>query len=291
MVILVTGSHGMLGSEVVEELKTRSIEVIATDISDNAEICLDITNRRQVFDVVKKYKPDAIMHLAAWTKVDNAEDEDNKKTVYEINVDGTRNIVDACREINTKILYTSTDYVFNGEGDKPWTTEDIPCNSVNYYGYTKLEGENIVKEYEKSFITRIQWTYGKNGKNFIKTMIDVGKAHKEVRVVNDQIGTPTYVVDLAKALVDLICSDKYGIYHIANEGGYVSWYEYCIEIYKQYGLNTKVIPVTTEEYGLSKAKRPLNSRLDKTKLTKEGFISLPNWRDAIKRYLKEEFQK
>ena len=200
---------------------------------------------------------------------------------------GTSNLVDAAVELNCKFLYLSTDYVFDGQGETPWKPDDKNYKPLCYYGQTKLEGEFEVNRLDKFFIVRIAWVFGKNGKNFIKTMINVGKTHDEVRVVNDQIGTPTYTYDLARLLVDMIETDKYGYYHATNEGGYISWYDFCLEIYKQAGLNTKVIPVTTKEYGLSKATRPFNSRLDKSKLSDNGFVRLPEWKDALSRYLKE----
>ena len=217
-----------------------------------------------------------------------AEDEDNIEKVRAVNVDGTRNIADACKTSNSKMLYLSTDYVFDGQGERPWQPDDRNYRPLNVYGQTKLEGELAVSDtLEKFFIVRIAWVFGLNGKNFIKTMISVGKNSDAVRVVNDQIGTPTYTFDLARLLIDMVESEKYGYYHATNEGGYISWYDFCVEIYRQYGLKTKVIPVTTEEYGLSKAVRPFNSRLDKAKLVETGFAPLPSWKDAVRRYLKE----
>lgn len=286
MKILVTGANGQLGHDVVNELKKRNHTVITTDIAGDMDFLLDIT-KEDVIQSVIKIKPDAIIHCAAWTAVDAAEDEENKEKVYAINVNGTKNLVDAAKEINCKFLYLSTDYVFNGQGTEPWQPDDKSYSPLCYYGETKLKGEHEVSRLEKYFIIRIAWVFGLNGKNFIQTMINVGKTHDEVRVVNDQIGTPTYTYDLSRLLVDMIETDKYGYYHATNEGGYISWYDFCVEIYKQANMSTKVIPVTTAEYGLSKAKRPFNSRLDKSKLSDNGFNRLPDWKDALNRYLKE----
>lgn len=286
MKILVTGANGQLGYDVINELRGKNHTVITTDITGNMDYLLDIT-KEDVINKVKEINPDAIIHCAAWTAVDAAEDEENKDKVYAINVIGTKNLVEAAKLINCKFLYLSTDYVFDGQGERPWEPDDKSYAPLCYYGETKLLGELEVDKLNKFFIVRIAWVFGKNGKNFIRTMINVGKTHDEVKVVNDQIGTPTYTYDLARLLVDMIETDKYGYYHATNEGGYISWYEFCKEIYKQYGLNTKVIPVTTAEYGLSKAKRPFNSRLEKKKLSENGFGRLPDWKDALSRYLKE----
>ena len=286
MKVLVTGANGQLGHDVVNELRKRNHEAISTDIAGEMDYLLDITGS-SVIGKIKEIKPDAIIHCAAWTAVDAAEDEENKDKVYAINVTGTSNLVDAAVELDCKFLYLSTDYVFDGKGERPWQPDDKSYAPLCYYGQTKLEGEFEVNRLDKFFIVRIAWVFGLNGKNFIKTMINVGKNHDEVKVVNDQIGTPTYTYDLARLLVDMIESDKYGYYHATNEGGYISWYDFCVEIYKQVGLNTKVIPVTTAEYGLSKAVRPFNSRLDKSKLSDNGFDRLPDWKDALSRYLKE----
>ena len=290
MRVLVTGANGQLGHDVVNELRKRNHEVITTDITGDMDYLLDIT-KEEVIGAVKKINPDAIIHCAAWTAVDAAEDEENKEKVYAINVTGTKNLVEAANKLNCKFLYLSTDYVFDGEGEEPWKPDDKSYAPLCYYGETKLKGEKEVKKLEKFFIVRIAWVFGLNGKNFIKTMINVGKTHDEVRVVNDQIGTPTYTFDLARLLVDMIETEKYGYYHATNEGGYISWYDFCVEIYKQANLKTKVIPVSTLEYGLSKAKRPFNSRLDKSKLSDKGFERLPDWRDALKRYLIEIDEK
>lgn len=287
MKVFVTGVGGQLGYDVINELKRRGHEAIGSDITESADIQLDITDKTAVERVLTEIKPDAVIHCAAWTAVDAAEEEDNKEKVYAVNVIGTRNIAEVCKQLGCKMIYISTDYVFNGQGIKPWQADCKDFAPLNYYGQTKLEGELAVAELlDKFFIVRIAWVFGLNGKNFIKTMINVGKKYDTVRVVNDQIGTPTYTYDLARLLVDMVETDKYGYYHATNEGGYISWYDFCCEFYKQYGLKTKVVPVTTEEYGLSKAARPFNSRLDKSKL-EMGFEPLPTWQDAVKRYLEE----
>ena len=296
MIVIVTGSNGQLGYDVVNELSKRGIAAIGSDIREENEIAnksnwskyiqLDITDKEAVKNIIKELKPDAIIHCAAWTNVDGAEDENNKQLVKKINVDGTDNLVKAAKEVGAKFLYISTDYVFDGEGEEPWKPDDKNYKPQNYYGQTKLEGElSVSSQLEKYFIVRIAWVFGLNGKNFIKTMYNVGKNHKEVSVVNDQIGTPTFTYDLARLLVDMIQTDKYGYYHATNEGGYISWYDLTCEIYKQANMDVKVNPVTTEEYGLSVAKRPHNSRLDKSKLIENGFEPLPDWKDAVKRYL------
>ena len=288
MEVFVTGVGGQLGYDVINELKRRGYEAIGSDITDSSDIQLDITDKTAVERILTEIKPDAVIHCAAWTAVDAAEDEENKEKVYAVNVTGTRNIAEVCKKNNCKLVYISTDYVFNGQGTEPWQADCKDFAPLNYYGQTKLEGELAVAELlDKFFIVRIAWVFGLNGKNFIKTMINVGKKYDTVRVVNDQIGTPTYTYDLARLLVDMVETDKYGYYHATNEGGYISWYDFCCEFYKQYGLTTKVIPVTTEEYGLSKAARPFNSRLDKSKLKEMGFEPMPTWQDAVKRYLEE----
>ncbi len=286
MKVLVTGANGQLGHDVVNELRKRGHEPITTDITGEMDYLLDIT-KDEVVDKVKSIDPEAIIHCAAWTAVDAAEDEENKEKVYAINVTGTENLVKAADLLDCKFLYLSTDYVFDGQGEEPWKPDDKSYAPLCYYGETKLKGELAVKDLEKFFIVRIAWVFGLNGKNFIKTMINVGRTHDEVRVVNDQIGTPTYTYDLSRLLVDMIETEKYGYYHATNEGGFISWYDFCEEIYRQAGLSTKVIPVTTLEYGLSKAKRPFNSRLDKSKLSDNGFERLPDWKDALGRYLLE----
>lgn len=301
MKILVTGVGGQLGHDVMNELIKRGHTGIGSDIApvysgiaDNSLVTtadyvpMDITDKQSVTQIITDIKPDAVIHCAAWTAVDAAEDEDNKAKVALINSEGTRNIANACKDIDAKMIYISTDYVFDGQGTTPWEPDCKDYAPLNVYGKTKLDGELAVSEIlEKYFIVRIAWVFGLNGKNFIKTMLNVGKTHPEVRVVNDQIGTPTYTLDLSRLLIDMIESDKYGYYHATNEGGYISWYDFTCEIYKQAGLSTKVTPVSTAEYGLSKAARPFNSRLDKKKLTENGFTPLPVWQDAVKRYLQE----
>ena len=301
MKVFVTGVNGQLGHDVVNELIKKGHTVIGSDITDkyngvsdgsfvttNTYKGLDITDKTKVDELLLDIKPEAIIHCAAWTAVDLAEDEDKKAKVFNINVNGTKYLANVAKEIDAKMLYLSTDYVFNGQGDRPWKPDDKNFEPLNYYGETKLMGEKAISNIlDKYFIVRIAWVFGFNGNNFIKTMINVGKTHDEVKVVNDQIGTPTYTYDLARLLVDMIETDKYGYYHATNEGGYISWYDFTKEIYKQYGLNTKVTPVSTKEYGLSKAARPFNSRLDKTKLVENGFTPLPDYKDAIARYLKE----
>ena len=249
---------------------------------------LDITDKEAVSRTIEAIHPDVIIHCAAWTAVDAAEDEENKPKVHAINALGTQYIAEAAKAVDAKMVYISTDYVFDGQGERPWKPDDKCYAPLNVYGKSKLDGElAVANTLEKFFIVRIAWVFGLNGKNFIKTMINVGKTHDTARVVNDQIGTPTYTRDLARLLVDMVETNKYGYYHATNEGGYISWYDFCVEFYKLYGLNTKVIPVTTEEYGLSKAARPHNSRLDKGKLVIAGFKPLPTWKDAVKRYLEE----
>ncbi len=293
MKVLVTGVGGQLGYDVMNELTNRGIECIGTDILPESSIFenyvqLDITDAKAVSKVINEIKPDAVIHCAAWTAVDAAEDEENKAKVKAINENGPLNIAKACKEIDAKMLNISTDYVFDGLGTNLWKPDSKEYAPINYYGETKLGGELAVSgTLEKYFIVRIAWVFGINGKNFVKTMLNVGRTHDEVRVVNDQIGTPTYTYDLARLLVDMILTDKYGYYHVTNEGDYISWYDFTCEIYKQAGLTAKVIPVTSEEYGLSKAKRPANSRLDRSKLAENGFKPLPDWKDALERYLKE----
>ncbi len=301
MKVFVTGVGGQLGHDVVNELMRRGNESVGSDIQptysgvvDDSVVVnvpyvqLDITDQKSVRATIEKIHPDVIIHCAAWTAVDAAEEEENRVKVDAINHLGTKYIAEAAKAIDAKMVYISTDYVFDGQGDRPWEPDDKCYAPLNVYGQSKLDGELAVADtLEKYFIVRIAWVFGLNGKNFIKTMINVGKTHDMVRVVNDQIGTPTYTLDLARLLVDMVENDKYGYYHATNEGGYISWYDFCCEFYKQYGLDTKVIPVTTAEYGLSKAARPFNSRLDKSKLVKAGFKPLPDWKDAIRRYLAE----
>jgi dTDP-4-dehydrorhamnose reductase len=301
MKVLVTGVGGQLGHDVMNELAKRGYEGIGSDIAptysgvaDGSAVTtmpyvpMDITNAAAVAETIKSVNPDVIVHCAAWTAVDLAEDEDKKAKVFAINAEGTENIARVAKEIDAKMVYISTDYVFDGQGTSPWKPDCKDYKPLNVYGESKLKGELAVSgTLEKYFIVRIAWVFGLNGKNFIKTMLKVGESHDTVRVVYDQIGTPTYTLDLSRLLVDMIETDKYGYYHATNEGGFISWYEFTKEIYKQAGLPTKVLPVTTAEYGLSKAARPFNSRLDKSKLVEAGFKPLPTWQDALGRYLKE----
>lgn len=301
MKVLVTGVAGQLGHDVMNELAKRGYDGIGTDIADSylgvqdntavvgmSYVQLDITDAESVEKTIKEIKPDVVVHCAAWTAVDAAEDEENRNKVFAINVEGTENIARICKEIDAKMVYTSTDYVFDGQGTEPWKPDCKEYAPLNIYGQSKLDGELAVSEIlDKYFIVRIAWVFGTNGNNFIKTMLKVGKKFDTIRVVNDQIGTPTYTYDLARLLVDMIETDKYGYYHATNEGGYISWYDFACEIFRQAGYSTNVNPVTTEEYGISKAKRPFNSRLDKTKLVENGFTPLPDWQDALKRYLDE----
>ena len=301
MKVFVTGVGGQLGHDVVNELDRRAHESIGSDIqavysgvNDGSAVVtapyvqMDITDGAAVSKTIEKLKPDVIIHCAAWTNVDGAEAPENREKVHQINASGTENIAKAARAVDAKMVYISTDYVFDGQGERPWEPDDKCYAPLNVYGQSKLDGELAVSSIlEKYFIVRIAWVFGLNGKNFIKTMINVGKTHDTVRVVNDQIGTPTYTLDLARLLVDMIETEKYGYYHATNEGGYISWYDFCCEFYKQYGLKTKVIPVTTAEYGLSVAARPFNSRLEKKKLVEAGVDPLPTWQNAVSRYLKE----
>jgi dTDP-4-dehydrorhamnose reductase len=311
MKVLVTGVAGQLGHDVMNELAKRGYEGIGSDLAEQYTgmddgspvakmpyVSLDITNSAQVSRVIQDLQPDVVVHCAAWTAVDAAEDEENRAKVEAVNVTGTENIAKVCADVGAKMVYLSTDYVFDGQGTEPWQPDQKDFKPLNVYGQTKLAGEEAVRKYlTKYFIVRIAWVFGINGHNFIKTMLKVGKTHDEVRVVNDQIGTPTYTYDLARLLVDMIETDRYGTYHATNselaedngfgtKTGYISWYDFTREIYRQAGYTTKVTPVTTEEYGLSKAKRPFNSRLDKSKLAANGFKPLPDWTDALSRYLK-----
>ena len=301
MKVFVTGVCGQLGHDVMNELAKRRYEGVGSDIqkayagvADGTAVTtapyvsLDITDQAADEKVITEIHPDVIVHCAAWTAVDMAEDDDKVAKVRSINAGGTQNIANVAKAIDAKMVYISTDYVFDGQGETPWKPDCKDYKPMNVYGQTKLEGElAVANTLSKYFIVRIAWVFGKNGKNFIKTMLKVGKNHDEVKVVNDQIGTPTYTFDLARLLVDMIETDKYGYYHATNEGGYISWYDFTKEIYKVAGYSTKVIPVTTEEYGLSKAARPFNSRLDKSKLVENGFTPLPTWQDALKRYIDE----
>lgn len=310
MKVFVTGVAGQLGHDVMNELNKRGYEGIGSDIAPEYSgvqdgsavatmpyVSLDITNKENVENVLTELKPDVIVHCAAWTAVDLAEDDDKVEKVRSINAGGTENIAKVCKKLDSKMVYISTDYVFDGQGTEPWTPDCTAYKPLNVYGQTKLEGELAVSvNLDKYFIVRIAWVFGVNGKNFIKTMLNVAKTHSTLRVVNDQIGTPTYTYDLARLLVDMIETEKYGYYHATNEGGYISWYEFTKEIFRQavemgrmeYAEdNVSVIPVTTEEYGISKAKRPFNSKLDKRKLLENGFKPLPTWQDALKRYLRK----
>lgn len=310
MKVLVTGVAGQLGHDVMNELAKRGYEGIGSDIAESYNgiqdgtpvvsmpyVQLDITDKASVEKVLTEVNADAVIHCAAWTAVDLAEDEDKKDKVHAVNTEGTKNIAEVCKKLDSKMVYTSTDYVFNGQGEEPWQPDCKDYQPLNVYGQSKLDGELAVSEtLDKYFIVRIAWVFGKNGNNFIKTMLKVGKNHDKLRVVNDQIGTPTYTFDLARLLVDMIETDKYGYYHATNEGGYISWYDFTKEIFRQaveqghteYGEDRITVdPVTTAEYGVSKAARPFNSRLDKKKLVENGFTPLPTWQDALGRYLKE----
>ena len=301
MKILVTGVAGQLGHDVMIELAARGHEGVGSDlapaysgiadgsaVTKAAYVPMDITNAAQVREVISAVHPDAVIHCAAWTAVDAAEDADKQAKVQAINVQGTANIAAVCRELDCKMMYISTDYVFNGQGETPWDPDCKDYQPLNVYGQSKLGGELAVSgALEKYFIVRIAWVFGLNGSNFIKTMLKLSETHDTLRVVCDQIGTPTYTYDLARLLVDMIESEKYGYYHATNEGGYISWYDFACEIFRQAGRATKVQPVTTAEYGVSKAARPFNSRLDKSKLAANGFTPLPDWKDALARYLKE----
>ena len=300
MKIFVTGVGGQLGHDVMNELAKRGHEGVGSDIApvyssiqDGSAVCalpyvqLDITDAGEVSRVTNEVRPDAVIHCAAWTAVDAAEDEANRPKVQAINVDGTRNIAEACKALGCKLMYISTDYVFNGQGTEPWQPDCTDFAPLNVYGESKLGGEEAVRALvERFFIVRIAWVFGLNGNNFIKTMMKLGQTHDTLRVVNDQVGTPTYTLDLARLLVDMIETERYGHYHATNEGGYISWADFAGEIFKKAGMSVNVIPVTTAEYGLSKAARPFNSRLDKSKLVENGFEPLPVWKDAVGRYLK-----
>ena len=280
MRILVTGYKGQLGFDVVNEAVKRGIEAVGVDIDE-----MDITDEKKVHQVIEEGNFDAVVHCAAWTAVDKAEEEDLYDKVYAINALGTKYITDACKKVDIPIMYFSTDYVFNGQGDRPWEEYD-KRDPLNVYGLTKAKGEEFVEDYKKHFIIRIAWVFGKNGNNFIKTMLRLGKERDTVSVVNDQIGLPTYTYDLARLVVDMIQTDKYGIYHATNSGEFISWYDFAKEIFKQSGLNVNVIPVSSDEFN-AKAIRPSNSRMNQSELDKSGFIRLPDWKDALSRYLKE----
>lgn len=300
MKVLVTGVNGQLGHDVVNELAARGHEAVGTDISgqyggmqDGSAVCsapyyqMNILDRLRVREIIFELKPDAVIHCAAWTNVDGAEEEENRVKAVDVNGNGTGNIVDACNYINCKLMYISTDYVFAGQGTEPWDADCHEYDPLNVYGFGKLMGELVVREcLKKFFVVRISWVFGKNGSNFIKTMLNAGKKYPELRVVNDQIGRPTYTLDLARLLADMIETEKYGFYNATNEGAYISWYDFACEIFRQAGCDVKVLPVTTEEYGVSKAARPFNSRLATCKLAENGFAPLPDWKDALGRYLK-----
>ena len=287
MKLFVTGAAGQLGHDIIKEAEKRGHEAIGTDLGERWNgLQMDITDAEAVSRTIREINPDIVYHCAAWTAVDAAEDAQD--IVFKVNALGTKNIAEACKEIDCKMVYISTDYVFDGQGTEPWQPDCKDYAPLNVYGQSKLAGEEAVSGIlDKYFIVRIAWVFGVNGNNFIKTMLNVGKKYDTLRVVNDQIGTPTYTYDLARLLVDMGETEKYGYYHATNEGGYISWYDFACEIFRQAGYSTKVIPVTTEEYGLSKAARPANSRLDKSKLTENGFERLPDWRDALRRYLEE----
>ena len=301
MKVFVTGVGGQLGHDVINELYKRGFEGVGSDIApvysgmqDGSAVCsapyvpVDITNAEQVRQVLTDVSPDVVVHCAAWTAVDLAEDEDKHDKVYAINASGTQNIASVCKELDCKMLYLSTDYVFDGQGETPWRPDCKDYAPLNVYGQTKLEGElAVASTLQKYFIVRIAWVFGLNGNNFIKTMLNLSKKYDSLRVVCDQVGTPTYTLDLSRLLVDMIQTEKYGYYHATNEGGYISWYDFACEIFKQAGLSMTVNPVTTAEYGVSKAARPFNSRLDKSKLVEAGFEPLPTWQDALARYLNE----
>ncbi len=281
MKVLVTGSNGQLGYDVIKELTKRGYEAVGLDIAE-----MDITDETSVCNILQSVKPSAVVHCAAWTAVDSAEDKENRDKVYDINVNGTKYIAQQCKKLDCKMIYVSTDYVFDGSGVEPWDPDCKDYRPLGWYGKTKLDGELIVSgTIEKYYIVRTAWAFGSHGNNFVKTMLKLGESHNEIRVVNDQIGSPTYTPDLARLLVDMCETDKYGYYHATNEGSYISWAEFAEEIFKQAGMKTKVIHVTTEEYG-SKALRPKNSRLDKSKLEKNGFQRLPTWNDSLSIYLK-----
>lgn len=301
MKIFVTGVNGQLGHDVMNELALRGHEGVGSDIApvyggvqDGSAVCsmpyeqMDITDAAAVKRALAEVRPDAVIHCAAWTAVDAAEEEENRQKVHAINADGTRHIARICRELGCKLMYISTDYVFDGQGEAPWQPDCEDYRPLNAYGQSKLEGEQAAQELvERFFIVRSAWAFGQSGNNFVKTMLRLGQTHDTLRVVCDQIGTPTYTFDLARLLADMIETDKYGCYHATNEGGYISWCDFAREIFRQAGMDVNVLPVTTAEYGRSKAKRPFNSRLDKAKLAQAGFTPLPDWRDALGRYLKE----
>lgn len=314
MRILVTGANGQLGHDVVNELLSRGHEAIASGSSscyrgpaDGTPVMMapfvqmDITDAEDAEAVLSRVRPDAVIHCSAWTAVDAAEEPENRGKVYALNVTGPRNLAAACAKHGCSMMQISTDYVFSGSGDEPWKPEQEDYRPINYYGETKLMGEQAVRSaLEKFFVVRTAWVFGFAGNNFVKTMLRLGANHQQLRVVNDQIGTPTYTRDLARLLADMIVTDRYGTYHATNEGGYISWYDFAQEIFRQAAAlgheeytpsRLTVLPVSTAEYGLSKAARPFNSRLDKSKLREQGFAPLPDWRDALGRYLQEYYKE
>ena len=298
MTVLVTGVGGQLGFDVVNELARRGCETVGSDVRREDELVrraawdryveLDVTDPGAVDRTLSAIRPDAIVHCAAWTDVDRAEDESNREQVRKINVDATGFLTEKAKNLGCKFVYISTDYVFSGGGTTPWEPDETDFRPLNYYAETKLEGERIVSSrLEKFFVVRIAWAFGLNGKNFIRTMLNLAKTRDTVRVVTDQVGTPTYTADLSVLLCDMLETDRYGFYHATNEGGFISWYDLACEVFRQAGIDMNVIPVTTAEYGMNVARRPFNSRLDKSKLKEQGFAPLPDWKNAVTRYLKE----
>ena len=280
MKVLVTGVKGQLGHDVKNELISRGIETVGVDVDE-----MDITDERAVREVLVRENPDAVIHCAAWTAVDAAEDQVEKCTL--VNVTGTENIARVCKELSCKMMYISTDYVFDGKGTRPWEPDDPVTEPLNVYGLTKYRGEAAVRSLvDRHFIVRIAWVFGKNGKNFVRTMLGLGEKYRRITVVNDQYGTPTYTYDLARLLVDMILTDSYGTYHATNEGDYITWYDFACEIFRQAGIEMEVVPVSSAEYA-AKAKRPENSRMNRSKLAEQGFVPLPDWKDALGRYLRE----
>ena len=301
MKFLVTGATGQLGYDVLRELKKRNYEAVGTDLAEenetNSYVSMDITDEICMRDTLERIRPEVVVHCAAWTNVDGAEESENQKKVWNINVEGTKNLARMCRKLDAKMIYISTDYVFDGQGNLPWKADCVKYGPRNFYGKTKLEGERAVQAVlDEYFIVRTSWVFGRNGNNFVKTMLRLGRKYEELRVVSDQVGTPTYTEDLARLLIDMAETDNYGCYHVTNEGGYISWYEFAMEIFRQSGelgfidydkKCPKVYPVTSEEYGHSRAVRPLNSRLDRKKLQMADFQPLPDWKDALRRYLQD----